>query len=700
MARQEVPYIIPDIVSDPTNRKKYQRGKFLGKGGFARCYELIELPSKTIFAGKVIAKAQIKNSDQKEKMSQEIHIHRSIKHKNIVNFFSYFEDTNNIYIVLELCSKRSLMEMHKRRKVFSEPEIRYMVRQIALACHYLHSNKIVHRDLKLGNLFLNEDMEVKVGDFGLATKIVADHDRKLTLCGTPNYIAPEVLMKKGHGFEVDVWSLGCIVYTLFVGKPPFETSELKDTYKRIRNNDYEIPAHVPQEAKLFIQQMLRANPKERPTMESILKDTYLTKNYIPSKLPQSCLTMAPRFTNGRLSIMPQEVVLSPRRPLVDKKQNNEQADKEPKPSNEPQNAAKRERNNNINNNNNNVNNRPNNRRRASVAFSNLRKGSVLVVLSFWTSFRGVFLSLLSALLFSITTVIVKFLTGVDPSLMALFRFVGITLFSFAAFDDITMDDVFAPPDCRRWVLLRGIVGATSNYLRYVTLHLLPLANATVITLSMPVFVCIFARIFLKEAFGIFHIVSLAVTLIGIGFTAKLDVIFGTALPGEDVSGIDRTTQLYGLACGMATTIIGSSSYILVRKVKHLHHSTILFNFAWVASIEMSMITFFMDGYELPECGIAPWLLMILAVLSFYAQMCLTRALQVEEAGIVSVTRSSGELFLAFIFQIFIFQKIPDLCTVLGAILITTAVLLTSLRKYIVTLPGDHFMRRWFAFTLK
>lgn len=238
-----------------------------------------------------------------------------------------------------------------------------MVRQIALACHYLHSNKIVHRDLKLGNLFLNEDMEVKVGDFGLATKINADHDRKLTLCGTPNYIAPEVLMKKGHGFEVDVWSLGCIVYTLFVGKPPFETSELKDTYRRIRNNDYEIPAHVPQEAKLFIQQMLRANPKERPSMEAILKDTYLTKNYIPSKLPQSCLTMAPRFTNGRLSIMPQEVVISPRRPLADKKQNNEQVNPDPKPTNEPQNVAKREKNNNNNNiNNNNVNNRPNNNR--------------------------------------------------------------------------------------------------------------------------------------------------------------------------------------------------------------------------------------------------------------------------------------------------------------------------------------------------
>ena len=174
------------------------------------------------------------------------------------------------------------MEMHKRRKTFSEPEVRYIVKQIALACDYLHNNKIVHRDLKLGNLFLNEEMDVKVGDFGLATKISNESVRKLTLCGTPNYIAPEVLMKTGHSFEVDVWSLGCIVYTLVVGKPPFETDDLKNTYKKIRTNEYTIPEFVPIETKVFIDKMLRLNPKERPSMNEILKDSFLTQNYIQS----------------------------------------------------------------------------------------------------------------------------------------------------------------------------------------------------------------------------------------------------------------------------------------------------------------------------------------------------------------------------------------------------------------------------------
>ena len=113
-------------------------------------------------------------------------------HTHIVKLFSYFEDSDFVFITLELCRKRSLMELHKRRKAVTEPEARYFVHQILLGCKYLHDNKIIHRDLKLGNVFLNDTMEVKIGDFGLATKVDFDGERKKTLCGTPNYIAPEV----------------------------------------------------------------------------------------------------------------------------------------------------------------------------------------------------------------------------------------------------------------------------------------------------------------------------------------------------------------------------------------------------------------------------------------------------------------------------------------------------------------------------
>lgn len=175
----------------------------------------------------------------------EIKIHRSLHHNNIVGFEHFFEDVENVYILLELCQNQSLNELLRRRKRLHELEVQCYVNQICSAVKYLHSHRVIHRDLKLGNLFLNDKMEVKIGDFGLATKLEFDGERKRTICGTPNYIAPEVLEgKQGHSYEVDIWSLGVIIYTLIIGKPPFETSDVKTTYKRIRMNAYNFPENV------------------------------------------------------------------------------------------------------------------------------------------------------------------------------------------------------------------------------------------------------------------------------------------------------------------------------------------------------------------------------------------------------------------------------------------------------------------------
>lgn len=113
-------------------------------------------------------------------------------------------------------------------------------------------------------------MEIKIGDFGLATKLEYEGERKRTICGTPNYIAPEVLDgKSGHSFEVDVWSLGVIIYTLLIGKPPFETADVKTTYARIRNNAYTFPDNVmiSDAARSLIQSILCTDPNRRPAVE-------------------------------------------------------------------------------------------------------------------------------------------------------------------------------------------------------------------------------------------------------------------------------------------------------------------------------------------------------------------------------------------------------------------------------------------------
>ncbi|CAB1441904.1 unnamed protein product [Pleuronectes platessa] len=284
---------IPDVLVDPRTMKRYTRGRFLGKGGFAKCYEITDMETKEVFAGKIVPKSLILKQHQREKMTSEIAIHKSLDHSNIVGFQGFFENEDFVFVVLEICRRRSLLELHKRRKAVTEPEVRYYMTQMLKGVHYLHDNRVIHRDLKLGNIFLNDEMEVKIGDFGLATKIEFDGERKKTLCGTPNYIAPEVLCKKGHSYEVDIWSLGCILYTLLVGKPPFETSCLKETYNRIKKNNYTIPWHINPAAAALIKRMLHADPAQRPNIAEVEADEFFTSGYVPTRLPTTCLTVPP-----------------------------------------------------------------------------------------------------------------------------------------------------------------------------------------------------------------------------------------------------------------------------------------------------------------------------------------------------------------------------------------------------------------------
>ncbi len=151
--------------------------------------------------------------------------------------------------------------------------------------------------LKLGNLFLTDKMEQKIGDFGLATKLEFDGDRKRTICGTPNYIAPEVIDgKQGHSYEVDIWSLGVIIYTLLIGKPPFETSDVKTTYRKIKMNAYSFPDHIiiSEAARNLITKILNLDPSKRPSLDEIMEHPFLhTGNAIPKLLPASTLACPP-----------------------------------------------------------------------------------------------------------------------------------------------------------------------------------------------------------------------------------------------------------------------------------------------------------------------------------------------------------------------------------------------------------------------
>ena len=124
-------------------------------------YELKNTATREIVAGKVVPKSLLVKQHQRDKMAQEITLHKSLNHLYVVKLQSYFEDANFVYVILELCRRRSLMELHKRRKAITEPETRYFMKQILTGVKYLHEAKIIHRDLKLGNIFLNDNMEVR-----------------------------------------------------------------------------------------------------------------------------------------------------------------------------------------------------------------------------------------------------------------------------------------------------------------------------------------------------------------------------------------------------------------------------------------------------------------------------------------------------------------------------------------------------------
>ncbi|CAI5641257.1 serine/threonine-protein kinase PLK3 [Oreochromis niloticus] len=285
---------LAQVVTDLKTGRSYIKGKLLGKGGFARCYEMTDLSNNKMYAVKVIPQSRVSKPHQRDKITNEIELHRTLSHKHVVKFSHYFEDQENIYIFLELCSRKSLAHIWKARHTLTEPEVRYYLRQIISGLKYLHSRGILHRDLKLGNFFINENMELRLGDFGLAAKLETVEQRKKTICGTPNYLAPEVLNRQGHGTESDVWSLGCVMYTLMCGNPPFETLDLKETYKCIKEVRYNLPSTLSPAAQKLISGILQKNPSDRLTLDQILNHEFF-KGFTPDKLPPSSCTMVPEL---------------------------------------------------------------------------------------------------------------------------------------------------------------------------------------------------------------------------------------------------------------------------------------------------------------------------------------------------------------------------------------------------------------------
>ena len=194
--------------------------------------------------------------------------------------------------------------MIKKRKYLTLPEIRRFVVQICGAVKYLHHRHIVHRDLKTGNLFLDANMNVKVGDFGLAALLVTEREmevkRRTTMCGTPNYLAPEILEKgKGHDEKVDLWAIGVIAYTLAVGKAPFHASTKEEIYKKLKSGTYawpELSTTTNQSSDLRnLVASLLVPEEERPIPDQIVSQNFFKIAFVPSSIPSAAREKAPKW---------------------------------------------------------------------------------------------------------------------------------------------------------------------------------------------------------------------------------------------------------------------------------------------------------------------------------------------------------------------------------------------------------------------
>ena len=165
----------------------------------------------------------------------------------------------------ELCKNKTLKDLLKLRKQLTEIEVKSYVFQIMEALKYMHSNKVIHRNLELGNLFLTENIELKLGGFSSAVKLEKEGEKRKTICGSTNYLPPEMANKKRHSYEVDIWSLGIILYTLLIGKTPFEDKDDKSTIKNIKLNSYSFLDNViiSEAGKNLIAQILILDRKKK-----------------------------------------------------------------------------------------------------------------------------------------------------------------------------------------------------------------------------------------------------------------------------------------------------------------------------------------------------------------------------------------------------------------------------------------------------
>ncbi|XP_072232950.1 serine/threonine-protein kinase MARK2 isoform X9 [Leuresthes tenuis] len=262
----------------------YRLLKTIGKGNFAKVKLARHILTGKEVAVKIIDKTQL-NSSSLQKLFREVRIMKMLNHPNIVKLFEVIETEKTLYLVMEYASGGEVFDYLVAHGRMKEKEARAKFRQIVSAVQYCHQKCIVHRDLKAENLLLDADMNIKIADFGFSNEFTLGNKLD-TFCGSPPYAAPELFQgKKYDGPEVDVWSLGVILYTLVSGSLPFDGQNLKELRERVLRGKYRIPFYMSTDCENLLKKFLILNPSKRGSLEQqIMRDRWMNVGHEEEEL--------------------------------------------------------------------------------------------------------------------------------------------------------------------------------------------------------------------------------------------------------------------------------------------------------------------------------------------------------------------------------------------------------------------------------
>ncbi|XP_068662558.1 serine/threonine-protein kinase Aurora-3-like [Aristolochia californica] len=256
-------------------------GKPLGRGKFGKVYLAREKKSKYLVALKIIFKQQFRKYPIYHQLKREIEIQSSLKHPNVLRLFGWFHDEERIYLILEFAARGEVFKELRKCKFLPEKRAATYMASLTRALIYCHEKDVIHRDIKPENLLVDFQGRVKIADFGWS---VQSRMKRQTMCGTLDYLAPEMVEKKTHDNTVDNWTLGILCYEFVYGAPPFEAESQRNTFQRIMHIDLSFPSspQVSTEAKDLISRLLVKDPAKRLPLQKILEHPWIVENADPS----------------------------------------------------------------------------------------------------------------------------------------------------------------------------------------------------------------------------------------------------------------------------------------------------------------------------------------------------------------------------------------------------------------------------------